>query len=99
MMQGPTVRFSMMGNGGPLCARAGVDNNITITDSKQIESVLSKCGCEVILIVIYLRQKSEVVSSAHHHRGPHFHGLKHQPHRRHPEDQGHGCPGDEGAHW
>ena len=50
-MQGPTRRFSMMGNGGPLCAFAVGGRISQSTDKNQTENIPSKWHFNVMFIV------------------------------------------------
>src|ERR1700680_435591 len=51
MTQGPTLRFSMMGNGGPLCAFAVVGKISQSTDRNQTANIPSKWHFNVMFMV------------------------------------------------
>src|ERR1700733_11380994 len=75
-MNEPTVSFSIIGNGGPLCARAESLN--------ASRSAAASRGPRQILPPGF-RRFSMLLT--HHECGAHFHGLKYQPYRREADEQ------------
>ena len=108
-MQGPTLWFSMIGKGGPLCARGW-------HGPRQSEQA-RKTETDFLAIVWWFINRSCTTtkhqrvnfkgvgqecpthnSLSAHQGGAHFHGLEQQPHGRDTENQAYCRPGNKRAH-
>src|ERR1700683_4882668 len=101
MVSGPTLRFSMIGYGGPMCARANVDvHSKRIVTARQRRSDVGFDLAPSLVIKSGINLASRIdlrirFRSPSHHGCAHIHRLSHEPdgaEKQHEADSG---PGSE----